>query len=95
MNAAAPSAPGDLAIKVDDRPATFLLRPVGWGRNDVYQLAPRTLDLLLIAGSVFTADSLVRRGGDTRSGLGIDWRRDLRFIIPVRDADFWVWPGMR
>ena len=44
------------------------------GSDVIYQMAPRTFDLLLLAASVFAADSLISRGGSDplgpRSGLG-------------------------
>ena len=59
------------------------------GRELIYQMTPRTLDLLLVAASVFTADSILSRGGRVRSDLGAQWARDLQFVVPVSDPDFW------
>lgn len=52
-------------------------------------LDPLCEDLLEIACAVFRADSSIRRGGDARSQMGADWRRELDFTIPVRRPDFW------
>lgn len=89
MNAAAPAMRGDVAIRINERPASFLLRAAGVHRDVVYQMAPRTFDLLLIASSVFVADARVARGGPTRADLGSDWSRDFRLVVPVSDPGFW------
>ena len=80
---------GDRVIRVNERPATFFLRALPVPSPVIYQMTPRTFDLLLIAASVFTADSLTSRGGTGRSDAGADWYRDLRFVIPVADPEFW------
>ena len=89
MNEAVTSAAGDLAININQRPATFFLSAFPFPTDVIYQMAPRTFDLLLLAASVFTADSLLSRGGAVRSDLGADWVRDLRFVVPVSDPRFW------
>jgi 7-cyano-7-deazaguanine synthase in queuosine biosynthesis len=53
-------------------------------------LSPRLEDALEIAAYVFAADCATPRGGawadhDTTE----PWRRDMRFVIPVRDLPFW------
>jgi 7-cyano-7-deazaguanine synthase in queuosine biosynthesis len=54
---------------------------------------PSTLvDLLDVATYVYAADRLITRGGESARGLGADWRRELRFIIPVREPDRWSAP---
>lgn len=89
MNEAVPRGAGDLAVNVNRTDATFRLGARPFRSEVIYRLAPRTLDLLLIASSVYATDGLVRRGGDVRSGLGAQWTRDLRFVVPVSDPDFW------
>jgi hypothetical protein len=89
VNEAVTGAPGDLAININERPATFVLSSFPFGSDVIYQMAPRTFDLLLLAASVFTADSLIPRGGSVRSDLGADWVRDLEFVLPVSDPAFW------
>lgn len=49
-------------------------------------------DLLEIASYVYGADSTISRGGRVLQGMGMDWRRDLRFRIPVREVDSWSSP---
>jgi hypothetical protein len=46
-------------------------------------------DLLEIATYVLCADEAVSRGGEARRGLGADWRRRYRLIVPVRVPDRW------
>jgi 7-cyano-7-deazaguanine synthase in queuosine biosynthesis len=46
-------------------------------------------DLLEIATYVYSADQVVRRGADDVDNFGDAWRRDLHFVIPVRNPDFW------
>jgi 7-cyano-7-deazaguanine synthase in queuosine biosynthesis len=53
-------------------------------------LSPRLADLLEIASYVFTADAATRRGEKWIDGATEDWRRDLNFVIPVRDMSFWA-----
>lgn len=53
-------------------------------------LNPRLVDLLEIAAYVYTADSNTIRSGGKWEGDSIEpWRRDFRFVIPVRDLAFW------
>ena len=86
MNKAVAPTANDVAININERPATFFLSAFPFGSDVIYQMAPRTFDLLLLAASVFTADSLLSRGGSVRSNLGEDWSRDLRFVMPVSDS---------
>jgi hypothetical protein len=48
-------------------------------------------DLLEIASYVYTADCSASRGGHVWSDGGAiePWKRDLQFIFPVRDLNFW------
>lgn len=56
-------------------------------------LNPRLVDLLEIAAYVFTADANTLRGGGKWEAEAIEpWRRDFRFVIRVRDVDFWTRP---
>jgi 7-cyano-7-deazaguanine synthase in queuosine biosynthesis len=47
------------------------------------------VDLLEVASYVYAADSATSRGGETDRNMGEWWRRDFRFVIPVRDPDLW------
>ena len=46
-------------------------------------------DLLEIATYVYSVDQVVRRGADDVDSFGDGWRRDLHFMVPVRNPDFW------
>jgi hypothetical protein len=50
------------------------------------------VDLLEIASYVYCADQTVTRGGKTDPNMGENWRRHLRFYIPVRRLDIWEDP---
>ena len=52
-------------------------------------------DLLEIAAYVYTADQAVTRGGNGVLDHGANWRRELRFLIPVRKPDLWKSPPVK
>lgn len=78
-----------LRIRPNGADATFRLRADRISAAAVRLIEPRLQDLLDIAGYVFAADSSVKRGSDTRPGMGEAWRRRFDFRIPVRDPRFW------
>lgn len=88
VNAAAAAGKGDVPITINERPASFFLRPRA-PKHMIQAMEARSFDLLLIAASVFTADALISRGGNSRADFGEGWYRDLRFVIPVREVEFW------
>jgi hypothetical protein len=47
------------------------------------------IDLIEIATYVYCADQATSRGGPAQAGMGADWRRSFRFVIPVRNPDHW------
>lgn len=53
------------------------------------------LDLLGIAGVVFAADGMERRGGPTRPGFGADWHRSFHYRIALRRPDLWEREDMK
>ena len=55
----------------------------------VADLPPIYEDLLEIAAYVYCADQAVPRGGSGARDIGAKWRRNMYFIIPVRDYAFW------
>jgi 7-cyano-7-deazaguanine synthase in queuosine biosynthesis len=63
-------------------------------RRMASNIPPRLVDLLEIAAYVYSADQLATRGGDKMVAMGRDWRRDFRFLVPVRDLDFWRQRGV-
>src|SRR5579863_6408080 len=53
-------------------------------------LSPRLIDLLEIASYVFSADCATSRGRKWSDDDSTEpWGRDLSFVIPVRQPDFW------
>lgn len=46
-------------------------------------------DLLEIATYVYSADQVIKRGADDVDSFGDGWRRDLHFVVPVRNPEFW------
>ncbi len=53
-------------------------------------LSPRLIDFLEIAAYVFSADCATPRGTEwTDNNSTEPWTRDLAFVIPVRQPDFW------
>lgn len=59
-------------------------------------LTPRLIDFLEIAAYVYSADASTERGaGWLDDGSLEQWDRDFRFVIPVRDYEFWNQPFMQ
>jgi hypothetical protein len=46
-------------------------------------------DLLEIAAYVYCADQFTSRGSSQMSEMGAEWRREFRFVIPVRKLSVW------
>ena len=56
-------------------------------------LPPRVVDLLEIAAYVYTADCEASRERAWMDDKATEpWSRDFRFVVPVRDLDFWAQP---
>jgi hypothetical protein len=47
------------------------------------------IDLVEIASYVYCADQAISRGGEAQIAMGAAWRRDFRFVIPVRNPSHW------
>lgn len=56
--------------------------------DQVYHLPDRLCDLLEIAAYIFAADRYTSRGANDAVEFHA-WQRKMRFVIRVRDADFW------
>lgn len=83
-----------LAVRVNGHKSTFVL-----GSNAVSIAAmahPDVLayDLLHIACVAFSVDGTLRRGGATRPGMGVGWRRGLHFDIEVSRPAVWGEPAV-
>ena len=50
------------------------------------------IDLLELAAYVYSADWATSRGGEVSRGMGAEWRRRFRFVIPVRRPELWSSP---
>ena len=62
----------------------------------MFQPVPaRFNDLLEIATYVYSADQVIKRGADDVDTFGDGWRRDLHFVVPVRDPEFWSRPQVQ
>ncbi len=76
LNALGPDP--NVNIKINDVAKIFLR-----------ELPARLVDLLEIAAYVFTADAGTSRGSRWEADSVEPWSRDLKFLIPVRDYEFW------
>ena len=47
------------------------------------------VDLLEVASYIYAADGAISRGGKVGAQMGKGWRRDFRFVIPVRRPGRW------
>lgn len=65
------------------------------GRQLNRNLPDRLVDLVEIAAMVYIADQIAHRGADDVESMGANWRRNLRFEIPVREPDFWTKADVR
>lgn len=92
-NEAASSYPGSVA-------GVAKLRSAGPGKNVRVELndigrqfyrdiAPALVDLVEIAAFVYVADQIKPRGADDVETMGANWRRRMRFEIPVRVPGLW------
>lgn len=81
----------DLRLRLwgDDGPDKITLR-IEDIRKQVFGNIPDNFkDLVEIATYVYCADQAIKRGSNDVDTFGENWRRDLRYIIPVRNPDFW------
>ena len=79
-------------LSTEGAEANVELRSEDIGRRMLASLPATLADLLDVATYIYCADQLVSRGGSTGRQLGADWRRELRFVIPVREPDRWSSP---
>lgn len=73
-----------VAPRIDGRPVTASLSLSRISAALVRNLPDTLADLLELAAYVYAADSAIQRGGRVAEGMGVDWRRELRFTVPVR-----------
>lgn len=64
------------------------------GRQFSQDIAPALIDLVEIAAFVYVGDQMNRRGADDVETMGANWRRRMRFEIPVRVPALWKSPAV-
>lgn len=91
---------GEAAARDEGAGEALKLRLTGKGANirlELSDIEKRMLsnvkaqlaDLIEVAAYVYCADQLVSRGGQASRSLGREWRRQWRFVIPVRRPELW------
>ncbi len=83
-----------LEVRFSGKYPNFTLEADKLRARALAEIDPLCDDFLEIASTVFVADSTVSRGGDVRTGMGQNWRRNFRFTIPLRQPDFWQRPDV-
>lgn len=78
-----------LSIRINGHQPTFHLGSEKLEAQCLQPLEPRWKDFMEIAATIFATDGAIRRGGDKRSNMGVDWHRGFAFDIEVRDPEFW------
>ena len=72
-----------LAFEGGSRNITLKLEDIS--KRLVKNVPDLLIDLIEIATYVYCADQTTSRGGECQSGMGVDWRREFRFVVPVRN----------
>jgi 7-cyano-7-deazaguanine synthase in queuosine biosynthesis len=85
-------SPLRLALSGASQNITLRLEDIS--RRLVLNVPDRLIDLIEIASYVYCADQAISRGGLQQRAMGADWRRDFRFVIPVRDPGHWSEPAV-
>lgn len=85
----APSLEGAIAMNVHGPSKNVNLRIDYISRTMLANLPDLLIDLLEIASYVYCADQRLDRGTDQLSKFGENWRRSLKFLIPVRQLQVW------
>src|SRR5262245_61344523 len=78
-----------LSLALSGRSQNISLRLEDISKKLIRNIPSLLVDLIEIATYVFCADQATSRGGEVQQGMGTDWRRDFRFIIPVRNPGHW------
>jgi Queuosine biosynthesis protein QueC len=78
-----------LRLALDGRAQNITLKLEDIGKRLVKNVPDLLIDLVEIATYVFCADQATSRGGNAQVGMGSAWRRDFRFVIPVRNPNHW------
>ena len=90
-NAKRTGGPSTLRLALSSRSQNITLKLEDISKKLVQNIPDPGLlsDLIEIAAYVFCADQATSRGGVVQRGMGADWRRDFRFVIPVRNPGHW------
>ncbi|MFO0839075.1 MAG: hypothetical protein U1D55_11195 [Phycisphaerae bacterium] len=86
--------PKPLRLRLWGRSAEVNLKSDDLSRPVSTNIPSTFADLLEIATYIYCADQAITRGGDGVDNAGQNWRRQLRFTIPVRNAGFWRKPDV-
>jgi 7-cyano-7-deazaguanine synthase in queuosine biosynthesis len=78
-----------LQLALHGRSQNITLKVDDISKKLVKNIPDLLIDLVEIASYVYSADQATSRGGEVQSGMGSDWRRSFRFVIPVRNPDHW------
>jgi hypothetical protein len=78
-----------LSLALSGRSQNISLKLEDISKKLIRNIPSLLVDLIEIATYVFCADRATSRGGGVQQGMGTDWRRDFRFIIPVRNPRHW------
>lgn len=82
-----------IAVGIGGANPTFHLAVERITARALAPIEPVLLDFLAIACTIFSVDGAITRGGDTRSGMGADWRRRFDIEMQVRCPEIWRDPG--
>jgi hypothetical protein len=78
-----------LRLALSGRSKNITLKLEDISKKMVRNVPDLLIDLIEIATYVYCADQATSRGGPAQVGMGTDWRRSFRFVIPVRNPDHW------
>ncbi len=84
-----PGAESALQLALEGRSRNITLRLEDISNRLVRNIPNILIDLVEIATYVYCADQATGRGGECQIGVGSAWRREFRFVIPVRNPDHW------
>ncbi|MBW7997805.1 MAG: hypothetical protein FVQ81_14785 [Candidatus Glassbacteria bacterium] len=79
-----------LSLSLHGRSANIWLQITDISRRLLANIPDVLVDLLEVASYVYAADGAISRGGRTDAQMGARWRRNFRFVIPVRRPDLWA-----
>ena len=81
-------------LDIQGENGTIELKVKALSKSLMGNIPDSVMDLLEVAVYVYCADQQASRGSDKLSQMGRSWRRNMNFIIPVRNPDMWNAPEM-